>query len=303
MGCAMDNVLEGNFKLFANDLWELCKPRVVALMVLTAMVGMALASPGAIPLNLFFYGNIGIALAAGSAAVVNQLIDRHIDAIMLRTQNRPLVQGGVTTTQAIIWAGILAALSMFLLITQVNSLCAILSFLTLIGYAGCYTVLLKRTTPQNIVIGGAAGAAPPLLGWVAISGQLDPQPLLLMLIIFVWTPPHFWALAIHRIDDYRKAGIPMLPVTHGIPFTKLSELIYTLLLFAVTLLPFVIGMASLIYLISSIILNIIFIHYAWRLYTCEDSNIAMATFRYSIIYLMILFTALLVDHWSNLFLS
>lgn len=299
----MDSVIDNNLRITFHDLWELCKPRVVSLMVLTAMVGMALAAPLAIPLDLFFWGNLGIALAAASAAVINQLIDRHIDAIMLRTQHRPLVKGQITTFQAIIWAAFLGILSMIILSLAVNRLCAFLSFLTLIGYAGFYTVLLKRTTPQNIVIGGAAGAAPPLLGWVAITGHVDPQALLLMLIIFVWTPPHFWALAIYRIDDYRKANIPMLPVTHGIAFTKLCILLYTFLLTAITLLPFVIRMSSYIYLVSSSILNIIFLHYAWRLYREEKAEIAMSTFRYSIVYLMILFVALLVDHWSNLFLT
>ncbi len=280
-----------------RDYLELCKPRVVALMLLTAIVGMQLAAPGLIPWHAFIFGTIGIAFCAGSAAAINHLADYRIDAMMARTHRRPIPTGRVSSRHAMYFAIIIGGLGMLVLIFFVNALTAALTFLTLIGYAGIYTLYLKRTTPQNIVIGGAAGAAPPVLGWTAVTGHLDPQSLLLMLIIFVWTPPHFWALAIARFADYAKADIPMLPVTHGIPFTKLAILLYTFLLTAVSLLPYVIGMSGIIYLIGTLILDAGFLYFAFCLYFKTGERIALETFRYSIIYLMVLFVVLLVDHY------
>lgn len=282
-----------------RDYVELTKPRVVMLMVLTSLVGMCLATPGMIPWQALVFGNIGIALAACSAAALNHMADRHIDRVMKRTMRRPIVQGKLGTKQTLIFALILCVLSMTILVTLVNGLTAILSFASLIGYAFIYTFYLKHATPQNIVIGGIAGAAPPLLGWVAVTGQMDPQAWLLVLIIFVWTPPHFWALAIHRFEDYAKAGVPMLPNTHGIPFTKLHVWLYTILLAVVTMLPFIINMSGLIYLISALILNARFLHWSWRLRRSDDPKTAMAVFKYSIVYLMLLFVALLVDHYLH----
>ena len=274
----------------------LCKPRVVLLMILTSMVGMALA-----PVNfswvIFICGNIGIALMAGSAAAINHLVDRHIDRIMHRTQNRPIAQGIINTTGAIVFAVILCVAALFILIKYVNNLTALLTFITLIGYAGVYTLLLKHKTAQNIVIGGLAGAAPPLLGWVAMTGHVDPGAILLMLIIFVWTPPHFWALAIYRVDEYAKASVPMLPVTHGIRYTKINIVLYTILLCAITLLPFAIGMTGWIYFIAAIVLNMRFLQWVIRLMRTDEPRVALSVFRFSIIYLMLLFVALLVDHF------
>lgn len=275
---------------------ELTKPRVVSLILLTAVVGMLLAAPW-IPWQPLFYGTIGIGLTASSAAVINQLIDRHIDAKMGRTQNRPLPSGKTTPTQAIIFAAILGLVGMSVLFIFVNALTAWLTFATLIGYALVYTVFLKRATPQNIVIGGLAGATPPLLGWTAVTGNLDYASLLLVLIIFTWTPPHFWALAVARYDEYKKAEIPMLPVTHGIPFTLLCTVLYTLLMIACSLLPYAIGMSGLFYFITSSLLNAVFLYWVIQLYRTQDRIIAMKTFYYSIFYLMFLFIALLVDHY------
>ncbi len=282
-----------------KDYATLTKPRVVLLMLLTALIGMQLACDHFIPFTTLVLANIGIALASASAAVINQCVDRHIDAKMQRTQHRPLVSGNINITQALIFALILGVTGLSLLYFFINTITAWLTLVTLIGYAVFYTMFLKKATPQNIVIGGAAGAAPPMLGWIAVTGQLDPQALLLMLIIYVWTPPHFWALAIHRIEDYKKANIPMLPVTHGINYTKLNIVLYSILLFIVCLLPYLIQMSGLIYLIIACILNIIMIYYSYKLY--QDNNPkspwAMRTFNYSIVFLMILFLALLVDHW------
>ncbi|MFU8797376.1 MAG: heme o synthase [Gammaproteobacteria bacterium] len=280
-----------------KDYLELCKPKVVLLMLLTAVVGMFLATPYFPPLNALIFGNIGIAFVAGAAAVANHLADQRIDAIMHRTRKRPLPSGRVTPKQAGIFALILGLVGTVILILWVNTLTAILSVLTLIGYAGVYTLYLKRATPQNIVIGGAAGAAPPLLGWTAVTGQIDPNALLLVLIIFVWTPPHFWALAIYRYNEYAKAGIPMLPVTHGILFTKLSIVLYTILLLAVSTLPFAFGMSGMIYVIGAIILGGIFLYWAIRLKYTSDPLVALKTFRYSIVYLMLLFVILVIDHY------
>lgn len=284
-----------------RDYLELCKPRVVMLMILTTIVGMCLATTDFVPWPIFIFGNAGIALAACSAAIINHLLEKKIDQLMQRTKRRPIAKGKISPRTATLFALILCILSMLLLIAFVNILTALLTFLTLIGYAGIYTIYLKHATPQNIVIGGLAGAAPPLLGWVAVTGHIDPASLLLTLIIFTWTPPHFWALAIYRVEDYAKANIPMLPNTHGIPYTKLNILFYTLLLSAVSLLPFVVSMSHWIYLIATILLNIGFLYWAIRLKISDDNRIAMSTFRYSIWYLMSLFAALLIDHYFYIF--
>lgn len=280
-----------------RDYLELCKPRVVILMVLTAVVGMYLSTPKAVPLAVLVYGNLGIGLAAASAAVINHVVDAHFDRLMQRTHHRPMVSGVIAPWQAILFSSVLCLLAMLLLVNFVNTLTAVLTFLTLIGYALIYTSFLKHMTVQNIVIGGAAGAAPPLLGWVAVTNQVDAGGLILMLIIFVWTPPHFWALAIHRLDDYAKANIPMMPNRFGVAFTKLSIWLYTLLLSAVTLLPYAIGMSGWLYVVSVLGLNAVFIYYAYQLWRTEQPSWPMRTFRYSIIYLMLLFIALLFDHF------
>lgn len=280
-----------------RDYIELCKPKVVALMLLTMVVGMFLAVPGGIAPSLFINSLIGVALCAGSAAAINHLLDRHIDAIMARTKKRPIARGRVRVKQALTFAVIIGLVGLYILSVYVNQLTAILTFVTLIGYALIYTGYLKRVTPQNIVIGGLAGAAPPLLGWTAVTNQLDGQALLLVLIIFTWTPPHFWALAIYRFEDYKDAKIPMLPVTHGIAYTRLSILLYSILLFAVTLLPFAVGMSGLVYAIGATALSSRFLYWSWRLYRHHQPRIAMQTFRFSILYLMVLFILLLVDHY------
>lgn len=280
-----------------HDYLELCKPKVVMLMILTTIVGMCLATPSFVPWSILLFGNLGIALAAGSAAVINHLLERHLDQLMHRTKRRPLVQGKITPRNAILYSLILCIISMALLITFVNTLTALLTFATLIGYAGIYTIFLKHATPQNIVIGGLAGAAPPLLGWVAVTGHIDPPSLILVLIIFAWTPPHFWALAIHRVDDYANAKIPMLPNTHGIPYTKLNILFYTLILFSISMLPFVIQTSGWIYFTSALLLNFGFIYWAVRLLISSSDDVPIRTFRYSIWYLMGLFSALLIDHY------
>jgi len=279
---------------------ELCKPKVVTLIVFTAVVGMLLAVPGVPPLDTLFYSTVGIALAASSAAAVNHYIDQKADAAMKRTQNRPLPKGELSSRNVIIFALVIGAIGMALLIFMVNTLTAVLTFLSLIGYAIIYTVYLKKMTPQNIVIGGAAGAAPPLLGWCAMTGELHPYALLLFLIIFVWTPPHFWALAIARREEYAKVEIPMLPVTHGPEFTRLHILLYTVLLLIVTLLPYLTGMSGLIYLAAAVPLGLGFIYFAILMMRRKDDRTAMRTFGYSIIYLMIMFAALLIDHYVAL---
>ena len=280
-----------------RDYLELCKPRVVALMLLTVLVGMFLATPGLVPVGILFYGVLGIGLCAASAASINHLVDKRIDAIMLRTQKRPIAKGRISVRHALIFAFGMGGLGLGLLVYFVNPLTAVLTFITLIGYAGIYTGYLKRATPQNIVIGGLAGAAPPLLGWTAVTNHLDPQALLLVLIIFTWTPPHFWALAIYRFEDYKQAKIPMLPVTHGIAYTKLQIVLYSILLIVVSVLPVVIGMSGLLYLAGSLLLGARFLYWAQRLYRFEDAAIAMKTFRFSIVYLMLLFILLLLDHY------
>jgi len=277
--------------------YELCKPRVVALMMLTTLVGMCLAAPGMVPLNSLIVGNLGIALAAGSAAVINQLVDSRIDAIMLRTKQRPIPTGQVSTKHALWFAFIIGSLGIGILALWVNLLTAILTLVTLLGYAVVYTMFLKRATPQNIVIGGLAGAAPPLLGWVAVTGQFDPNSLLLVLIIYAWTPPHFWALAIHREKEYANANIPMLPVTHGVKLTKIHIVLYTLLMLVASVMPFITRMSGWIYLVSALLLGGRFLYWSIRLLYDNDSRIPMRAFRFSIIYLMGIFIFLLVDHY------
>ena len=280
-----------------GQYWVLTKPRVVALIVFTALVGMFLAVPGLPPLKETVLGLLGIWLAAASAAAINHVLDQRIDAVMARTHDRPLPTGGLRTMQAVVFAITLGVASMAILFFLVNPLCALLTFASLIGYAIVYTGWLKRATPQNIVIGGIAGAAPPALGWSAITGTLDPHALLLVLIIFVWTPPHFWALAIFRRDDYARAMIPMLPVTHGVEYTRWQILFYTVLLVAVTILPWAAGMSGLFYLGGALVLGAVFLWYAWRLLDPPDEFFAMRTFQYSVVYLMALFAFLLLDHW------
>ena len=280
-----------------QDYLTLCKPKVVSLIVFTAVVGMFLATPNMVPWNVLIYGTIGIGLAASSAATINHVIDYRIDSIMARTMRRPLPEGKISVVNAIIFAWFLGTISMGILAFLVNTLTAGLTALSLIGYGFIYSMFLKRATPQNIVIGGAAGAAPPVLGWTAVTGTLDPNSLLLFLIIFVWTPPHFWALAIYRRDDYAAADIPMLPVTHGVEFTRLQILLYTILLFVVTLLPYLVGMSGLFYLVGAVLLGAGFLYYAILMRFNHDDRLAMRTFSYSIIYLMLLFAFLLIDHY------
>jgi protoheme IX farnesyltransferase len=296
--------------LAIRQYWDLTKPRVVALIVFTAIVGMFLAIdglPDAAQLVRGALGFLGIWLAASSAAAINQLLDSRIDAKMARTSWRPLVQGQLKPWQALVFALVLAALSMAVLVLWVNTITAILTFASLIGYAVIYTVFLKRATPQNIVIGGIAGAAPPLLGWATMTGMQGewdwPHALLLVLIIFVWTPPHFWALAIFRREDYARALVPMLPVTHGVTYTRWQILFYTVLLVEVTVLPVVFGMSGLFYLGGALVLGAVFLWYAWRLLDPPDEFFAMRVFNYSIVYLMALFAFLLVDHWVMPLLS
>jgi protoheme IX farnesyltransferase len=280
-----------------RDYLELTKPKVTLLIVFTAIVGMVLASPGWIPLPALLFGTLGIALASGSAASFNHVLDRRIDEQMLRTRRRPLPTGHLQHTQAIVFAASLGVVSMGVLWLKVNALTAVLTFGSLIGYAMVYTLWLKRATPQNIVIGGAAGAAPPILGWAAVTGSVDAHALLLFLIIFTWTPPHFWALAIARREDYAKVGIPMLPVTHGVPYTRLHIVLYTILLILSTLLPYLTGMSGLIYLAAVLTLNARFLYYVLALNRGLRPDLPMRTFRFSITYLMLLFVALIVDHY------
>jgi heme o synthase len=280
-----------------RSYYELTKPRVVMLIVFTSIVGTLLASVGLPPWEPLVFGNLGVGLAAASAAVVNHVLDERIDAQMSRTKRRPMPTGKMTARSALVFAGVLCALSMTILVLLVNTLTALLTFASLIGYAVVYTVWLKRATSQNIVIGGAAGAAPPVLGWAAVTNSIDADALLLFLIVFVWTPPHFWALAIARKDEYAKVGIPMLPVTHGVAFTRLQVVLYTILLTIVTLLPFLSGMSGLIYLAAALVLNGMFIYYALQMKITERAHLPMKVFRFSITYLMWLFAALLVDHY------
>ena len=280
-----------------RDYLELCKPNVVALMLLTSLIGMLLSVPNMVPLHVLILGNLGIALCAGSAAAVNHIVDRQIDTKMARTFNRPIAKGRLSTTQATLFAFVLGLLGMAVLILWINPLTAWLTLASLVGYAFIYTLFLKRATPQNIVIGGLAGAAPPLLGWTAVTGEIHAHALLLVLIIFAWTPPHFWALAVHRKDEYANAKVPMLPVTHGEGYTKLHILLYTLLLILVTLLPYLTRMFNWFYLLGAVILGVGFLYYAILMMIGRDKNAGMDTFKYSIIYLMALFIIMLVDHY------
>ncbi len=287
-----------NTALRLRQFYALTKPRVTALAVFCAVIGMFLSTPGTVPLGVLIAATIGIALLAGAAFAVNCLIEREIDAKMARTRARPLARGELTPLQTITFAGLVGGIGMFLLYRYVNALTMWLTFGTFVGYAVIYTVLLKPATPQNIVIGGLSGAMPPLLGWTAVTGEVAPEALLLVLIIYAWTPPHFWALALYRAEDFARAGLPMLPVTHGAKFTRLQVLLYTLILAASTMMPFVYGMSGWIYLIAALLLDAMFLYYAVRIYTAYSDRLAQQTFRFSVLYLAGLFTALLLDHYA-----
>jgi|TARA_B110000444_G_scaffold169738_1_gene158645 protoheme IX farnesyltransferase len=280
-----------------RDYLELTKPKVVALMILTSIIGMFLSVPGMVPLDVLILGNVGIALCAGAAAVINHVVDRKIDLKMSRTLNRPVAKGRVSPYQAMFFSAILGFLGMAILLLYINALTAWLTLASLFGYAVLYTSYLKRATPQNIVIGGLAGAVPPLLGWTAVTGEIHGHALLLVLIIFAWTPPHFWALAVHRKDEYAKAEIPMLPVTHGEKYTKINILLYTVLMIMVTLLPFAVGMSGWLYIIGALILGAGFLYWAIMMMLGRKPDAGMDTFKYSIVYLMALFIIMLVDHY------
>jgi protoheme IX farnesyltransferase len=285
-----------------RDYFDLCKPKVVALLLLTSIVGVVLASPpGEISLFILIISTLGIGLAAAAGAVINQVVERENDARMARTEGRPLPQGKVTQQSAFIFAVMLAAASVFILTAWINVLTAVLTFASMIGYAVVYTMYLKKATPQNIVIGGLAGATPPLLGWTSVTNSIDPHGLLLVLIIYTWTPPHFWALAIHRRDDYAKVNLPMLPVTHGVEFTKYSILGYTILMILVTIFPYLIGMRGLIYLGAALVLGLYFLYMVMLLMFTERHNIAIKTFVYSINYLMLLFISMVIDHYFTIY--
>lgn len=284
-----------------RNYYNLCKPKVVYLIIFTAIVGMLLSSPGALPLDTFIAACLGIGLASASGAALNHWVDQRIDVVMERTSNRPLPQGKLSPDKALIFALSMAAIAMIILLIWTNLLTTLLTLTSLIGYAVIYTMFLKRSTPQNIVLGGAAGAAPPLLGWTAMTGEVNSEALLLFLIIFVWTPPHFWALAIKRKEEYARAGVPMLPVTHGVLFTKLHILLYTVMLLSVSIMPFLIHMTGLIYFAGALALGIGFIYHAVKLYkTGESDEHAMKTFAYSIFYLSALFGFLLLDHYARI---
>ena len=279
------------------DFLELTKPRVVALMLITAVIGMCMAVPGFVPWQPLVLGNIGIAFCAGAAAAINHVVDERIDQKMSRTTNRPVAQGRVSQSEAIVFAALLAMLGAALLAVTVNVLTAVLTVASLVGYAFIYTMFLKRATPQNIVIGGLAGAAPPLLGWTAVTGEIHAHGLLLVLIIFAWTPPHFWALAIHRKEEYAAVGIPMLPVTHGNRFTALHILLYTILMFLITLLPYITLLSGWIYAVAATLLGLRFLYWSIQILREKNPDAPMATFKFSITYLMVLFIAMLADHW------
>jgi protoheme IX farnesyltransferase len=280
-----------------SDFLELTKPRVVALMLLTALIGMCMAVPGLVPWEPLVYGNLGIGLCAGAAAAINHVVDERIDQEMSRTTNRPVAQGRVSQTEALVFAALLAISGTVLLAVTINVLTAVLTVASLVGYAFVYTMFLKRATPQNIVIGGLAGAAPPLLGWTAVTGEIHGHGLLLVLIIFAWTPPHFWALAIHRKEEYAAVGIPMLPVTHGNRFTALHILLYTILMFLITLLPFATFLSGWIYAASAVVLGAVFLYWSIEILREKNPKAPMETFKYSINYLLLLFIAMLADHW------
>jgi protoheme IX farnesyltransferase len=299
----MSQILAGRpFSVRAHQFYQLTKPRVVSLIVFTAVIGMFLAVPGAVPLQVLFAATVGIALVAGAAAAMNCLVEQKIDAIMLRTSRRPLPRGELTSRETLLFAGVIGGIGLALLHQWVNALTMWLTLATFVGYAIVYTVILKPMTPQNIVIGGASGAMPPVLGWAAVTGEVTADALTLFLIIFAWTPPHFWALALYRKHEYAKAGVPMLPVTHGDKFTRLSVLLYTVILCACSLLPFVVRMSGVIYLAAAIVLGGIFMALAIRIYVAYSDALARRTFRYSITYLAALFAALLVDHYFRILL-
>lgn len=280
-----------------NSFFALCKPRVTALIVFTAIIGMFLATPGMVPIQILLAATLGIAMASGAAAAFNHLIEQKIDAKMARTRGRPLPTGQVNSQQTIIFATLMAVMGLGILYYFVNTLTMWLTFATFIGYAVIYTVFLKPATPLNIVIGGLSGAMPPALGWAAVTGTVSAEAWILVLIIFAWTPPHFWALALYRREEYAKSGLPMLPVTHGEMYTRLHILLYTVILVAVTLIPFALRMSGIIYLVSIILLDIVFMAYAIKLYRTYSDALAKSTFRYSILYLMLLFLALVIDHY------
>ena len=286
-----------------RDYLELCKPKVVALMVFTAIVGMLLAAPGELALSTLLFATLGISLVASSAAAINHVADSRIDAAMDRTKLRPLASGVLEKSQVLMFAAVLGAVGMTILVVKINLLTALLTFGSLVGYAVIYTMYLKRATPQNIVIGGAAGATPPLLGWTAVTGQIDPNGLLLFLIIFTWTPPHFWALALYRKEEYAKVDIPMLPVTHGEDYTRVQITLYTLLMSIITVFPFLTGLSGWIYLVCALVLNAGFLYYAISLQITKDRKKAINTFVYSIVYLMLLFAVLLLDRYLPLILG
>jgi len=290
-------VLPLTFAHRARAFYALAKPRVVALIVFTAVIGMFLATPGMVEPRVLLAGTIGIALVAGAAAAVNCLVEQNVDALMLRTRWRPLPSGALTSLQTLAFAGVVGGLGLWLLVHYVNALTMWLTLATFVGYAIVYTVILKPLTPQNIVIGGASGAMPPVLGWAAVTGEVTTEAMLLFLIVFAWTPPHFWALALYRTEDYARAGLPMLPVTHGARYTRLQVLLYTLILFGVSLLPFAIRMSGWPYLAAALVLGGVFVVYAVRIYFAYSDALARRTFRYSILYLAALFAALLIDHY------
>lgn len=280
-----------------NSFFALCKPRVTALIVFTAIIGMFLATPGMVPIQILLAATLGIAMASGAAAAFNHLIEQKIDAKMARTRGRPLPTGQINSQQTIIFATVMAVLGLGILYYFVNTLTMWLTFATFIGYAVIYTVFLKPATPLNIVIGGLSGAMPPALGWAAVTGTVSAEAWILVLIIFAWTPPHFWALALYRREEYAKSGLPMLPVTHGEMYTRLHILLYTVILVAVTLIPFALRMSGIIYLVSIVLLDVVFMAYAIKLYRTYSDALAKSTFKYSILYLMLLFLALVIDHY------
>ena len=291
------HVLSAGLAQRLRAFYALTKPRVVSLILLTAVIGMFLATPGMVPSGLLVAATLGIALVAGAAAAINCLVERKIDALMRRTRWRPLARGELGTRETLVFAALIGATGLWLLAYYVNELTMWLTLATFVGYAVVYTILLKPATPQNIVIGGASGAMPPVLGWAAVTGEVSTEAMLLFLIIFAWTPPHFWSLALYRTEDYARAGVPMLPVTHGAHYTRLQVLLYTLILFAVSLLPYVVQMSGLAYLLAAVALGGVFIAFALRIYFTYSDAVAQRTFRYSIAYLALLFTALLVDHY------
>jgi heme o synthase len=291
------HVISDSFLQRARAFYALTKPRVVSLIVFTAVIGMFLATPGMVEPRLLLAGTFGIALVAAAAAAVNCLVEQNVDALMLRTRWRPLPSGELTRLQTLVFAGVVGGLGLWLLVHYVNALTMWLTLATFVGYAVVYTVILKPLTPQNIVIGGASGAMPPVLGWAAVTGEVTTEAMLLFLIIFAWTPPHFWALALYRTEDYARAGLPMLPVTHGARYTRLQVLLYTLILFGVSLLPFAIRMSGWLYLAAALVLGGVFIAYAVRIHLAYSDALARRTFRYSIVYLAALFAALLIDHY------